>query len=383
LEAEKSALEVTLRAAEGGASALSSAHTELQRQADADHASLEAVRAELAQAQAQWEAERRALTEAHAAALAETEARLSAELAALQTDAAATSTALADSTARLEQSAADLAETRTSLAAAKAEQASSTSSAELLQKKLAVVVKEVKGLRAARDADTAQRQAALAQASELRAVAEKARVRCAQLADATAAADKERSEAQSKASLCEQELRSVRVTLAEAHATRRFAEEEAQRLRSELAAGQAKSEAEAKARELMGGWHELPASDELPPPVTMESPVIAGILQSYTTDPAKQQEIAQWLKVAASAEGDLSKLRKQLDLARMPTEVKSGFVAMILPLLRKRAGLGVNVRIREFNEVRTDMKIVLDDNTKIGTLADKKNLVVSSWRSTG
>jgi hypothetical protein len=89
-----------------------------------------------------------------------------------------------------------------------------------------------------------------------------------------------------------------------------------------------------------------------------------------------------WLK-AVARDRDLSKLRNRdtLTLERAPAEVTSGFLTLVLPLLRLREDVAVKVLLREHREVRTDIRLVIDDRTR--TTGHDKLKAVASWRSYG
>ena len=95
---------------------------------------------------------------------------------------------------------------------------------------------------------------------------------------------------------------------------------------------------------------------------------------------AAQAELWGWLK-SVVRDRDLARLKRDsLTLDRAPAEVTSGFLTLVLPLLQSREDVRVKVLLREHREVRTDIKLLVEDRTRTGT--DRK-AAVAVWRSTG
>ena len=95
-----------------------------------------------------------------------------------------------------------------------------------------------------------------------------------------------------------------------------------------------------------------------------------------------QAELWAWFKNVVR-ERDFSRTLKmpQLSLDRTAAEVRTGFLTMILPLLRHREDVIVNVSLREHHEVRTDIKLTVEDKTR--TMGHDKSSSVKMWRSNG
>jgi hypothetical protein len=107
------------------------------------------------------------------------------------------------------------------------------------------------------------------------------------------------------------------------------------------------------------------------------------LIRRHSPLPAlRQVDMWGWLK-AVARDRDLSKLRNRdtLTLERAPAEVTSGFLTLVLPLLRLREDVAVKVLLREHREVRTDIRLVIDDRTR--TTGHDKLKAVASWRSYG
>lgn len=110
---------------------------------------------------------------------------------------------------------------------------------------------------------------------------------------------------------------------------------------------------------------------------------MGAILSAYSGDPKKQAEVWAWLKTVAK-EKDLSRVKaRTLTLERTPKEVRLGFLAMIVPLLRAREDVKISVLTREHQEVRTDIRLaVVEDKTRTMPPASEKD-IVRTWRSNG
>jgi uncharacterized phage infection (PIP) family protein YhgE len=365
----------------------------------AARAQLEAAQAELAEAAAQLQAAHAdAATAAERAAAAETSlteataradalaadcARLAEEVEMAGKLSTAQAVEIAELSMGKDEAEERLAEVEKEAAgAAAASAAADAAKKELadLQKKMVTLAKEFKLMRGAREAAEAAVQAASATSADARAGAERARAKLKAAEDAAAELTRARDDAAGRAALFEEELRQVRTTLAESQAARKFLEERAAAAERETAEKKARSEAQAKAQELTGGWVEHPASDPAPP-FAIGSPVIAQILQSYTNDPAKQVELYAWLKDVAGGK-DISRMKRVLEVERAPKEVRDGFLALVVPILKMRADVGVTVQLRERQEVRTDIKLSLDDRSRTLPPANPK-AIVTSWRSNG
>jgi hypothetical protein len=94
-----------------------------------------------------------------------------------------------------------------------------------------------------------------------------------------------------------------------------------------------------------------------------------------------QAELWAWLK-AVVRDKDLSRLKKDtMTLDRAPSEVTSGFLTMVLPLLAARDDVHLRVSLREHQEVRTDVRLVLEDRTR--TVGHDRKAAVAQWRSYG
>lgn len=135
----------------------------------------------------------------------------------------------------------------------------------------------------------------------------------------------------------------------------------------------------APAPALPGGWTDYDGREPVPNHA-IEDPVVGSILQSFTGDAKRQGELWGWLK-SVVRDRDLARLKRDsLTLDRAPAEVTSGFLTLVLPLLQSRDDVRVRVMLREHREVRTDIKLLVEDRTRTGT--DRK-AAVAVWRSTG
>ena len=112
----------------------------------------------------------------------------------------------------------------------------------------------------------------------------------------------------------------------------------------------------------------------------IEDPLVGNLLSTYTGDARRQAELWSKLKSLVRDKDVARLLRDSLTLERAPAEVTSGFVTLVLPLLLGRDDVRVRVLMREHHEVRTDIRLMVEDRTRVGS--DKK-AAVATWRSTG
>ena len=203
----------------------------------------------------------------------------------------------------------------------------------------------------------------MAAATEARTAGDKARRRARAAEEALAEAARARDEAVARSALFREEVRSVRASLAEAQAARRIADERAAGLEREGGEARARTEADARARELAAAWTEREASEPAPP-VDIHSPVVASVLASCSPDATRRAELVAWLK--AVCDDDFARIRPpRFDIERMPAEATVGLFTMVLPLLQLRRDLRLRVLTRERTEVRTDVRLLVQDNRHV------------------
>jgi hypothetical protein len=300
---------------------------------------------------------------------------------------------------------------RAEAATAAAAASSSSAALDLAQKKLAVVAKEVKALRGGREGDEAARAAAVAAAADATAALARTEARVAALAADAAAVAAARDDAAARAGVLSDELRAVRAALADSAAARKRLEERVVALEADApastgpprvilnsvpagsrggaggggsaaATSAARADLESKLAELGAGEWVLDSGSEPAPPVTIDSEVIAAVLQNYTPDASRQAEMWAWLKAVAGGK-DVARLKPtRLELERAPKEVRDGFLAMVVPLLRARPDIAVTVQLRDRHEVRTDIRVSVEDRSRVMPPADKRS-IVTQWRSNG
>ena len=143
------------------------------------------------------------------------------------------------------------------------------------------------------------------------------------------------------------------------------------------------------------------------------------VISNFTSDAAKQAELRAWLRGAAES-ADLSRLRdmqvggrgtcmrelrkgasfvqtppphtlaaapppplpaRAQMLERVSPEVRHGMLQLVIPILQKRPDAALRVQLRERREVRTDIRLILQDKTR--TLGGNPKAKVGSWRSNG
>ena len=108
--------------------------------------------------------------------------------------------------------------------------------------------------------------------------------------------------------------------------------------------------------------------------------VVEEMLRNYTKSTMEQTDMWAWLKMVGAKEGASLKGNLRLDFQRAPPEVKDNFLAMVMPLLKSRADIGVKVLLRERMEKRSDIRVVVEDLRAVTSTEGKK---VQQWRSTG
>lgn len=68
-------------------------------------------------------------------------------------------------------------------------------------------------------------------------------------------------------------------------------------------------------------------------------------------------------------------------LERVSPEVRHGMLQLVIPILQKRPDAALRVQLRERREVRTDIRLILQDKTR--TVTTNVKAKVGSWRSNG
>ncbi|CAK4645559.1 unnamed protein product [Aphanomyces euteiches] len=98
------------------------------------------------------------------------------------------------------------------------------------------------------------------------------------------------------------------------------------------------------------------------PPGDLDSPLIGCLLQNWTADKDKWDQLAQWLQ--GVIHGHPSHAAVRLD--RLSTEVTAGFVQLLVPLLRETYGTLVQVKRRTATHVLSDLILSIEaaDSTK-------------------
>jgi len=299
----------------------------------------------------------------------------------------------AENIAALETIKADYATTLETIKAENAATLASTS--EVLNKKLQVVVKEFKALRQARESDEAARQLAVASASDTRIACDRLKTRLRASEDAATEATKAAKESSEKCSMFETELRQVRVSLRESQAAREFAEEKSSRAEREAADLKSKVEFDAQAKDVASVWNEVNVTEPAPR-MTIDDPAVGLILQSLTSsfstgsssDDARLLDLWNWFK-GVSSEKDVGKVLKnkpKLELERVPFDVRANLLTLLVPLLKAKTHVDVKVYMRERQEVRSDIRLVVEDKRFIGDVKDAVNAgktMAKEWRSNG
>ncbi|KAF0689731.1 Aste57867_18842 [Aphanomyces stellatus] len=92
------------------------------------------------------------------------------------------------------------------------------------------------------------------------------------------------------------------------------------------------------------------------PPGDLHSPLIAHLLQHWTSDKTKWDSLSQWLQGAIHGRPTHSTVR----FDRLSSEVSAGFIQLLVPLLREAHGVHVKVKRRTSTHVLSDLLLSVD-----------------------
>mmetsp|Transcript_94061 Transcript_94061/g.269284 ORF Transcript_94061/g.269284 Transcript_94061/m.269284 type:complete len:113 (+) Transcript_94061:227-565(+) len=84
-----------------------------------------------------------------------------------------------------------------------------------------------------------------------------------------------------------------------------------------------------------GAWEEEYSAHPVPP-FSIDSPVIQHLLASWTADGQKLRYVSLWLTVLVSDKPVPNTFPSGLQLVGLKTEIKDGFLTLIVPMLRQR-----------------------------------------------
>ena len=82
------------------------------------------------------------------------------------------------------------------------------------------------------------------------------------------------------------------------------------------------------------------------PDFDLDSPVVAHLINEWTKDTRKAKYVALWLKVVADTAQIPATFPSNLTLVSLAPEVKHGFASLVVPILRARADVELDVRSR-------------------------------------
>mmetsp|Transcript_3113 Transcript_3113/g.4779 ORF Transcript_3113/g.4779 Transcript_3113/m.4779 type:complete len:283 (+) Transcript_3113:68-916(+) len=98
------------------------------------------------------------------------------------------------------------------------------------------------------------------------------------------------------------------------------------------------------------------------PPYGLGNPVVKLIVSEWSSDLEKQTYLNYWLRSAASKEALPQGFPTGLQLVSIPTEIKDGFIMVVIPILIKESGRKFQVYCRKSSELPTiDVKKLLWD----------------------
>eukprot|EP00750_Incisomonas_marina_P021690 INCI4630.2.p1 GENE.INCI4630.2~~INCI4630.2.p1 ORF type:complete len:615 (-),score=128.25 INCI4630.2:218-2062(-) len=100
---------------------------------------------------------------------------------------------------------------------------------------------------------------------------------------------------------------------------------------------------------------------ELPAPnCTLDSPVIQGLLQSWTRDPQKHNILNQWFRIIESGGAADPSFVRGVELSNLEPAVAKGILRVLVPVLRKSTAMPVVVHTKEVHIVKMDIRLSVD-----------------------
>ena len=95
------------------------------------------------------------------------------------------------------------------------------------------------------------------------------------------------------------------------------------------------------------------------PPFVIDSPVVKYLLHSWTTNTRERELLDVWLKHLSSNRSlKLSTFNPVMILKNIPAEIRDGFLTMVIPLLRRRKDILIEVYIRNRENDFSDLKMI-------------------------
>ena len=106
-------------------------------------------------------------------------------------------------------------------------------------------------------------------------------------------------------------------------------------------------------------WCEHDGRHDPSPNCTLDDPMIAHLMSSWTTDKAKLKLLKTWLKHVLSNKkiGATKKFRPGVELTKLPAEVSEGFLRIIVPMLRSRDDIDVSAYVRTRRETWKELRL--------------------------
>lgn len=108
-------------------------------------------------------------------------------------------------------------------------------------------------------------------------------------------------------------------------------------------------------------WDELQPSLPPPPDHGLHSPIVATVLEQWSSDVSLQQCLLSWMEQVLSG-ADLLNV-PPLTLTSLSHQVRDGFVTHVLPLLLRRPDLSVDVKVRAQKVTTYDLAVSVEPIT--------------------
>jgi hypothetical protein len=106
-------------------------------------------------------------------------------------------------------------------------------------------------------------------------------------------------------------------------------------------------------------WCEHDGRHDPSPNCTLNDPMIAHLMSSWTTDKAKLKLLKTWLKHVLSNKKvtPTKSFRPGVELTKLPAEVSEGFLRIIVPMLRSRDDVDVSAYVRTRRETWKELRL--------------------------
>ena len=114
-------------------------------------------------------------------------------------------------------------------------------------------------------------------------------------------------------------------------------------------------------------WEELSPGLPPPPDHDLRSPIVAALLQQWTSDPAKHDSLISWME-RSMREID-PEMIPPLTLSSLDYQSRDGFAMHVLPILLKRSDIHLDVKTRLHRRTTYDMAVTVTRATSLAIRA--------------